>query len=253
VLTVLILGGSTEASELARALAGDARFAATLSLAGRTRAPLLPPIAVRMGGFGGVAGLADYLRGHGVGALVDATHPFAAVMSRNARLAAAETGTPVLRVDRPAWVAGPGDQWLARPDMAAAAAAIGAAPRRVLLTIGQRDLAAFSEAPQHHYVIRSVDAPDPTCLPPSAEVIPARGPFAEAGELALLAAHRIGVIVTKNSGGSATQAKLVAARALGIPVIMVDRPAAEPGLGVPDAAGALDWLVSHATGTARGA
>ena len=190
-MRVLILGGSSEASALARALAGDARFTPTLSLAGRTRAPVLPPVPVRIGGFGGVAGLVAWMRDHGTEAVVNATHPFAARMSANAVTACAEAGTLLLRVLRPEWRAQPGDDWRVVGDMAAAAAQLGAAPRRVLLTIGRQDLAPFAAAPQHDYVIRSVDAPPEGALPPRATVISARGPFAEAEECALLRAHAI--------------------------------------------------------------
>lgn len=241
-MRLLILGGSTEASALARALTEDARFAPILSLAGRTEAPVLPPILVRIGGFGGVAGLAAWLRDHRIAALINATHPFAARMSANAAAAAAETGVALLRVLRPAWVAQPGDDWRIVPDMAAAAQALGNAPRRVLLTIGRQDLAPFAAAPQHDYVIRSVDPPPPAVLPPRATVISARGPFAEADEQALLRTHTIEMLVTKNAGGSATEGKLAAARRLAIPVVMVARPEAARGETVPDVAAALAWL-----------
>ena len=145
-------------------------------------------------------------------------------MKCHAAAAAAIAGVPVLGVLRPAWVAQPGDMWRMAADMAEAAALLSEAPRRVLLTIGQKDLAAFRAAPWHSYVVRSVDAPDPASLPPRARVIAARGPFYEAGERALLTAERIDTLVTKNSGGLATVAKLHAARGLGIGVVMIDRP-----------------------------
>ncbi|MDB5369144.1 MAG: cobalt-precorrin-6A reductase, partial [Roseomonas sp.] len=141
--------------------------------------------------------------------------------------------------------AAPGDDWRPVPDMAAAARALGPAPRRVLLTIGQKDLSPFRERPWHHYVIRSVDPPDPASLPPGAECIAATGPFALPEELALLEERRIGVVVTKNSGGGATAAKLAAARALGLPVVMVERPAPPAGVErVADAEAAMRWLVA---------
>lgn len=241
-LKVLILGGTTEASALARALADDSRFDAVLSLAGRTRAPRTPPIPFRIGGFGGAEGLAAHLRREAIAALVDATHPFAAQMSRNAAGAAALAGVPLLAVCRPAWQPAAGDRWVPVADMAAAVAALGPAPRRVFLTIGQKELAPFQAAPQHAYLIRSVDAPDLEALPPLAEVITARGPFAEADERRLLRDKRIDVIVTKNSGGAATEAKLPAARALGLPVIMVERPARPDVETVASVEDALAWL-----------
>jgi precorrin-6A/cobalt-precorrin-6A reductase len=242
-LQLLILGGSTEASALARALAEDTRFAVTLSLAGRTQSPVLPPVGVRIGGFGGAEGLAAWLRAHNIAALVNATHPFAARMAGNAVAAAAAARIPLLRVLRPAWSRQPGDDWREVANMAEAVHELGIAPLRVLLTIGRQDLAPFAAAPQHHYVIRSVDAPPDDALPPDATVISARGPFAESDERALLRTHRIEAIVTKNAGGTATEAKLAAARALGLPVVMLARPQVAQGCEtVPDVAAALTWL-----------
>jgi precorrin-6A/cobalt-precorrin-6A reductase len=242
-LKLLILGGTTEASALARALAGDARFDAVLSLAGVTKAPALPPIPSRVGGFGGIDGLVRYIEDEAIDAIVDATHPFAAQMSRHAAEAAGRTGVGLLAVCRPPWRAATGDRWTPVADMQAAVTALGSTPRRVFLTIGQKELAPFRAAPQHAYVIRSVDAPAQDSLPPDAEVITARGPFAEADEVRLLRDKRIDVIVTKNSGGTATAAKLTAARDLGIPVIMIERPP-RPGVeAVATAEAALDWLM----------
>ncbi len=241
-MRVLILGGTTEASAIARALAGDARFAPVLSLAGRTRAPAAPPIPWRVGGFGGADGLAAHLRHQGVAALIDATHPFAARMKANAAQAALLAGVPRVALLRPPWQAQAGDRWTPVADMAAAFAALGAMPRRAFLAIGRQELAAFG--PPHAYLIRSVDPP--VRLPPGATAITARGPFTEAGERALLAGHRIEVLVTKNAGGDATAAKLAAARDLGIPVVMVGRPPPPEAPVVADAAGALVWLAHQA-------
>ncbi len=237
-MRVLILGGTTEAAAIARALAGDARYAPVLSYAGRTSAPKPPPIPWRVGGFGGVAGLAAYLRAEGVAALIDATHPFAAQMTANAAAAAREAGIPRVTVLRPAWEAGPGDRWTAVATMADAYDALGPVPRRVLLTVGRQELAPF-RAP-HRYWVRSIDPPE--TMPPNAMLLAARGPFAAADEQALLAAHRIEVIVSKNAGGAATSGKLEAARALGLPVVMVARPPLPEEPVVPDAAAALAWL-----------
>ncbi len=239
---VLILGGTTEANALAAALAGDRRFAATLSLAGATRTPLLPAIPVRIGGFGGADGLRRWLREAGTDALVDATHPFAQRISRNALAAVAETGIPLLRIDRLAWVPAAGDRWTTVPDMEAAASAIGVPPRRVLLTIGRRELTPFATHPQHRYLVRSVDRPPSGALPPDSLVLTARGPFTLPEERALLLRHRIEVLVTKNSGGTATAAKLVAAREAGLPVVMVARPPSAPGPSVATSREALSWL-----------
>lgn len=253
---MLILGGTTEASAIAAALAGNKRVRPVLSLAGRTRAPVLPPVPARRGGFGGVDGLAAYLRAQGVAALIDATHPFAARISRNARAAAQIAGVPMVAVSRPPWIAGPGDRWTEAADMPAAAQALGAAPRRVFLTVGQQELAPFRLAPWHHYLIRSIEPPDPALLPLAARCIAARGPFREDAERALLEREGIEVIVTKNSGGTATAPKLAAAQALGIPVVMVARPniafSGPPGETVPDAVGALAWLDHVAAPWERG-
>ncbi len=239
-MRVLILGGTTEASAIARALAGDGRFAPVLSLAGRTRAPVPPPISWRVGGFGGVAGLASYLREEAVDAVIDATHPFAAQMTAHAVVACGPL--PRIAVMRPAWQAVPGDRWTHVPGLAAAAAALGPVPRRVFLTVGQGALGVFG-AP-HHYVVRSVDPP--ADAPEGATLLMARGPFAAEADRALMTEMRIEILVTKNSGGAAVEGKLAAARALGIGVVMVDRPPPPPGPTVPDAAGALRWLEHQA-------
>jgi precorrin-6A/cobalt-precorrin-6A reductase len=251
-MRILILGGTTEATELGRVLAGDGRVRATISLAGRTRSPLPQKLPTRTGGFGGVAGLACYLEENRIEALIDATHPFAARMTANAVEAARMTATPLLVVLRPAWRPVEGDRWVIVADMPAAAAALGEAPRRVFLTIGQKDLSPFRAAPKHHYVLRSVDPPPPEALPPDVDIIAARGPFAEADEHRLLVERRIEVVVTKNSGGGATEAKLATARALGVPVVMVERPPAPPVDTVDTVADVLAWLERRHAGAPRG-
>lgn len=248
-LRVLILGGTSEASALARLIAGDVRFEAVLSLAGVTSSPATQPVAVRTGGFGGAKGLADHLQQAGVGALIDATHPFADRISANAAEAARIAGVPLIAVRRPPWEPQAGDRWRQVADLGAAARALGEAPKRVLLTVGRQDLAAFLTAPHHSYVVRSVDPPASELLPPDAEVITARGPFDEAGERALMAARGIEVLVTKNSGGEATRAKLDAARALGIAVVMVARPQLPPVETVAGAEEAYAWLERRHDGT----
>lgn len=248
---ILILGGTTEASALARALVRALPGAlagadVTLSLAGVTRHPLAQPVPVRRGGFGGATGLADYLRASATTILVDATHPFAATMSRHARQAAAAVpGVTLIVVRRPPWQPQPGDRWTDCLGIEAAAAALGDTPRRVLLTVGQKELAPFAARPWHTYIVRSVEPPPPAALP-GATLIAATGPFALPDELALLARHRIERLVSKNSGGSATAAKLAAARALGLPVLMVARPDPEPAGAAPDAATALALIEAHA-------
>lgn len=241
-LRVLVLGGTTEGSALARALATEPAIHATLSLAGATRHPVQPDVRRRVGGFGGADGLADWLRDRQVAAVVDATHPYAARISRNARLACDAAGVELLRIARPEWQPVPGDRWQPVADLEAAAAALGPEPRRVLLAIGTRDLAPFRDRPQHDYVVRSVDPPPPGALPPRCRLVAARGPFALADELALLSGCATEVLVTRNSGGAATAPKLEAARTLGLPVLMVARPPAPPQPGVPDWPAALAWL-----------
>ncbi len=239
---LLLLGGSTEAAALARALAADGAWEATLSLAGRTQAPAAAALPTRVGGFGGAAALAAWLREHWIAAVVDATHPFAARMGANAAAACVQAGVALLRLSRPGWTAQPGDRWTRVADLDAAAAHLAREPaRRVLLTTGQA-LAPFLRAPAHRYVVRCIERPP--LLPPGAELILARGPFSRDAELALLRGRGIGLLVTKDAGGTAVAAKLEAARELGVAVLMVARP---PRPAVPEAAdvaGALAWLAA---------
>jgi precorrin-6A/cobalt-precorrin-6A reductase len=240
---LLILGGSAEGMALARALAGDARYDAMLSLAGCTEHPAPSPIPVRRGGFGGAEGLARALADSGVDVLIDATHPFAAEMKQNAVRAAKRAGVKLLAIRRPAWEPREGDRWISVTTMKEAAGVLGKTPKRVLLTTGRKELAPFARAPQHFYVLRSVEAPLREALPPRVEVITARGPFALADELRLLRNKSIDILVTKNSGGTATAAKLEAARTLSLPVVMVRRPkVSDAPASVSTVAEALDWL-----------
>lgn len=195
-----------------------------LSYAGRVSQPRAQPIPVRIGGFGGVAGLVRYLHDHAVTHLVDATHPFAAQMSHHAIAAAAQAGVPLLALTRPAWLPGSGDRWQQVPDIAAAVAALAGPPRRILLALGRLHCAEFASQPQHHYILRLVDPPAGPLALPQHTVIVARGPFDLAGDLALMRTHGVEGVVAKNAGGGAAQAKLQAARCLGLPVIMVERP-----------------------------
>lgn len=238
----MILGGTSEASDLARRLADDDAIRPTLSLAGRTAQAAPHGIATRIGGFGGVDGLADWLAREDIDAVIDATHPFAARISANAHAAATRLGIPLCTILRPAWQPTPEDCWTAVPDVTAAAAALGGTPRRVFLSIGRQGVAAFATAPQHAYLIRSIEAPDSAALPPKVELIAARGPFDTASETELLRRKEIDVIVSKNSGGAATYAKILAARDLGLPVIMIDRPPKAAGHTVATAADAYAWL-----------
>lgn len=243
-MRILVLGGTTEASRLAKALATRPDIAATLSLAGRTEAPAAQPIPTRVGGFGGAEGLAAYLRDHGIAALVDATHPFAAQISRNAAEAARAAGVPIVALVRPAWARAPGDDWREVETLEDAALAIGAAPKRVLLTTGRLGLASFAAAAQHHYVIRTIDPPEAEVLArlPDHVMLYDRGPFDLAAERDLMLRERIEVVVTKNSGGAATYPKIVAARELGLPVVIQQPPARPDVAQVHDVAGVFAFL-----------
>ena len=221
---VLVLGGTAEARELASRLADDG-LEVTTSLAGRTRHPRLPAGEVRTGGFGGVDGLAEALGD--VEVLVDATHPFAATMTEHAAAAAARTGTPLVVLRRPGWSAGPGDRWTRVGSPAAAAGGIPAGAR-VLLATGRQGVGAFVGV-DAWFLVRAIEAP--AVLPPRAELVLARGPFALDDERALLDRHGITVVVAKDSGG-ATEAKLVAARERALPVVLVDRPPLPAGVDV---------------------
>lgn len=233
-MRVLILGGTTEAGALARALA-ERGVPAIYSYAGRTMQPAAQPVPVRIGGFGGVEGLADAMAGFTH--VVDATHPFARQISAHARLAAARAGVDLLRLTRAPWVAGPGDDWREVADEAAAAAALPKQGERVFLALGKQHLAPFAGL-EHAYLLRLVDPPQTPPLA-NAHVVVDRGPFTQAGDLALLREHRITWVVARNSGGAGARAKLDAARALGLPVVMIARP---DGSGVFSVQDVLDWL-----------
>lgn len=225
----------------------SAGIAAVFSYAGRTDAPVAQPLPTRIGGFGGVRGLGDYLRAEGITHVIDATHPFAAQMSRNALSACAQAGVPLAALERPAWVPGPGDAWQSVPDIAGAVAALPDAPARVFLAIGKQNLAEFAAKPQHHYLLRLVDAPEGALPVPNAHAVIARGPFTEAGDTALMRDHRIGLVVAKNAGGGGAEAKLRAARSLRIPVILIDRPALPKRNVFGTVEEVLGWLKGHPT------
>ncbi|WP_051805024.1 cobalt-precorrin-6A reductase [Streptomyces sp. NRRL F-2747] len=239
---VLVLGGTTEARRLAEALAGDPAYRVTTSLAGRVSAPVLPPGEVRIGGFGGPDGLAAWITAHRVTHLVDATHPFAERMSFNAAAGAALSGVPLLALRRPGWRPGPGDDWHFADSLAQAAVRLPELGCRAFLTTGRMGLHTFAHLADTWFLVRSVDPPDAP-VPPRLEVLLARGPFTLADERELLARYRIEVLVTKDSGGSATAPKLAAARGAGIPVLVVRRPPVPEGVAEAEhPQAALEWL-----------
>lgn len=222
--SILILGGTAEARKLADGLAGDPRFTTELSLAGRTRAPAEQAVPVRIGGFGGAEGLATYLKDKAITILIDATHPYAARMSRNAAEAAKLADVPLIALRRSPWQQQSGDRWIEVGSVREAVDALGETPRKVFLTLGRQELLPFEAAPQHHYLIRSVDPVEPPLDVPQAIYLTSRGPFAELDEMRLLQEHSIDVIVAKNSGGPSSYGKIAAAGTLGIEVILVRRP-----------------------------
>ncbi len=238
---LLILGGTGEAAALARA--AQLRFGAglhvTTSLAGRTRKPAALPGEVRVGGFGGAAGLARYLSREGVHRVVDATHPFAAAISRHAREACDELDIPRLILARPPWRRRAGDQWILVDDADQAARELAARGGRALVTIGIKELDPFAGLPQVRCLVRLIE---PAAAPVPFDVVAGRGPFTVAAEKRLLRDRKIDVLVTKASGGAATRAKITAARILGLPVIMIRRPPPEPGPRLRTIPAALDWL-----------
>lgn len=236
---VLLLGGTGDALRIARALGPEHVY----SLAGLGRVPADLPCAVRVGGFGGAQGLAHYLADEGITLVLDATHPYAAQISANAALACEQTQVPYWALRRAPWQPQPGDDWCKVRDWAAVIEAI-TPYARVLFTLGREPLAHLGEVPGHqHWTVRCLDAHPGHAR---ARVIDARGPFTHEGERALFEAGRYDVIVSKNSGGAATEAKLAVAREMGLPVVMMQRPSLPPAqrefASVQDV---LDALATH--------
>ncbi|GBR45614.1 cobalt-precorrin-6A reductase [Neokomagataea thailandica] len=223
-MNVLILGGTTEARELATLLSTHPNITPIFSLAGVTSHPILPQCTIRSGGFGGINGLKHYLHTENIHAVVDATHPFAVQMGHNAASACASLSVPLLRLERPAWSPYPGDHWIHAQNLNHAAQLLGSTPKRVFLTTGRKDLSAFRADTAHHYIIRSIDPPSIDECPQNHTLLINRPPFSLESEHALMSSHKIDILITKNAGSASTAAKLTAARHLKIPVIMVQRP-----------------------------
>jgi precorrin-6A/cobalt-precorrin-6A reductase len=238
---LLILAGTTEATAFARA-AAERGIDGIVSFAGRVERPLRQPLPQRIGGFGGAEGLADYIRAEGITHVVDATHPFAAQMSRNAVEGCAAAGVPLIALTRPAWEPVAGDRWTRVPDIAGAVAALDRPRERVMLAIGRQNLAEFAPHPQHFYLLRLVDPPADPLPFPDAHVIVDRGPFDAEADRRLMAAHGIGLVVSKNAGGTGAYAKIAAARALALPVVMIDRPVLPARTEAHDPEAVLAWI-----------
>ena len=241
---VLILGGTGDARLLVEQLTQAGHRDVRLSLAGATRAPTLPDRgSVRIGGFGGAQGLADYLIGEQIALLIDATHPYAAQITAHAHAAAQHTKLPLLRLNRPPWVPHTDDHWISATDHLQAASLMPSHARRIFLSIGRKEVAAYANCADRWFLIRSIEPPDPDITPARHRWISARGPFDMAAETVLMRAQQIDCLVTKNSGGKATYGKIAAARTLGLPVVMIARPA-EPRADAhaETVADALSWV-----------
>jgi precorrin-6A/cobalt-precorrin-6A reductase len=248
---LLVLGGTAEAVDIARRLSGEAGLDAIYSLAGRTRTPVLPDCALRTGGFGGAEGLASYLCENRIAAIVDATHPYAVRMAANARRAAELAGVPLFKFLRPAWDE-PGEApWIHAAMPKDAADIIDGRFDRVFLSSGLGDIADFAHLSAVWFLVRSVDASDAPSLLARHHHIAGRGPFALPAEAMLLRRWQIDAVVSKNSGGDATRAKLEAAASLGIPVIMIDRPPLPPGNHFADVGAVLDAVTGRLAAAGR--
>ncbi|MDH3473488.1 MAG: cobalt-precorrin-6A reductase [Rhodospirillales bacterium] len=243
---ILLLGGTRDALELARRLVLDPRLDLTSSLAGRTWNPTRIPGELRVGGFGGPAGLAHYLKDHTINLLVDATHAFATTMAHNAAAACEQLGLPRLKLLRPAWRPVEGDRWIEVASTAEAAAALRGLAERVFLTSGRQEIEAFADLSDIWFLVRLIDPPGNPLPLARHEVILDRGPFDQAAETALMEKHGIQALVTKNSGGGLIQAKITAARRLGLPVVMIRRPEPPPGEIVESVEAALAWIEQRA-------
>jgi precorrin-6A/cobalt-precorrin-6A reductase len=245
---VLILGGTGDAVRLAARAVALPGVEVITSLAGRVRQPVAPPGRMRIGGFGGAKGLVDYVQQEHIDLLIDATHPFATHMSYQAATAAQICGLPHMMLVRPPWEPVAGDRWLAVESLAAAIAVLPGVARRVFLTIGRQELAAFAPLQELWFLMRMIDPPMPDTPMPPGTLILERGPFTLQEEQRLLQTYAIEAVVSKNSGGDATYAKIMAARELGLPVVMIQRPPLPAGEQVADVEHAVAWLQRHLSG-----
>jgi precorrin-6A/cobalt-precorrin-6A reductase len=240
-MRALILGGTGDANQLAHAFVRES-IDAIYSYAGRTQIPLGHSLPTRIGGFGGASGLADFIRNERITHVIDATHPFAAEMSRHAVEACAETGIALLALERAPWTRSAGDKWIEVPDIAAAITALPEQRSRIFLAIGRQHLSPFAAKPQHVYTLRFVDAPDGALPLPEAEVIVSRGPFTLEDDRELMRSRGIELLIARNSGGSGARAKIDAARELGLPVIMIARPVLPERPRAESVEAVLAWL-----------
>jgi precorrin-6A/cobalt-precorrin-6A reductase len=240
-MRALILGGTSDANLLADAIAG-ARIDAVYSYAGRTRSPVPQSLPVRTGGFGGVSGLTEYIAREAITHVVDATHPFAAEMSRHAVDACAGSKIPLIALERAPWRRAPGDHWIDVDHINAAVEALPEARANVFLAIGRQHLAPFTAKPQHTYTLRFVDPPEGALPVPDSEIIVSRGPFTVQGDIEVMRSRNIAWVVARNSGGAGARAKIDAARELGLPVVMIARPVLPERRRVESIAEVLAWL-----------
>ncbi|MBN3944662.1 MAG: cobalt-precorrin-6A reductase [Nostoc sp.] len=247
-MRVLILGGTGDAAELAAKVTTIQGLEVITSLAGRTREPSIPLGDLRVGGFGGAVGLASYLQVMEIDLLIDATHPFATQISFNAADAATEVGIPRLMLIRPPWEKVSADRWIEVDSVAAAATALQNQAQRVFLTVGRQELAAFAHLEKIWFLMRMIDPPGDDALVPSGMVLCDRGPFTLKNERQILIQNNIDTIVSKNSGGNATKPKIIAAREMGVKIVMVNRPAIPPGEQVSNVDAALAWLLDRFVG-----
>lgn len=241
-MRVLILGGTGDARELAAKVANITGIQAIASLAGATREPVTPVGNVRVGGFGGVAGLVNYLREMQIDVLIDATHPFANQISENAAQAAQEVGISRLLLNRPPWEKLPGDNWLEVNNNIDAAVALENQAQRVFLTIGRQEISTFAHLQNIWFLMRMIDPPKADSIIPNGVILYDKGPFSLDNERDILKQYSLDTIVSKNSGGNATYSKIIAARELGIKVIMLKRPSVPAGEQVTDVESAVMWL-----------